>query len=264
MAGLGPYSGHGLRAPGCGPRATAPPRTRYNPDVRFLMLLSTSRRNDCERYGAAWVRAGGDAAEIVPVTPAAAAVDELECDGVLLTGGPDVEPWRYGEPPLAGVALQPDAERDALDLAVLARAEARGWPVLGVCYGCQVLNVQRGGSLIQDLDGAGLPGHRLAGAREALAHAVTRDPASRWLRHLPSEFAVNSRHHQAVLRPGDGLRVVATAPDGVVEALEGEEEDRFVLGVQWHPEDVIGGPHEAVFRAFRTACTRFASARGER
>ena len=226
------------------------------------MLLSASRRNDCDRYSAAWVRAGGAAGEIAAGTPAAPATDGLEYDGVLLTGGPDVEPWCYGEPPLAGVDLQPDLDRDALDLAMLARADERGWPVLGVCYGCQVLNVQRGGTLIQDLDGAGLAGHRFAGARDALAHAVRRDPSSRWLRHLPAEFAVNSRNHQAVRRPGRGLRVVATAPDGVVEALEGEEQNRFVLAVQWHPEDVAGGPHEAVFRAFRAAWRRFASARG--
>lgn len=228
------------------------------------MLLSERRRADLERYAAAWVRAGGSAADIVPVTPAGASPDELECDGVLLTGGPDVEPWRYGEAPLPGVGLQPEGERDALDLDVLARADARRWPVLGICYGCQVLNVHRGGSLVQDLDAAGLPGHRFVGARDALVHPVTRDPRSRWLSRVPDEFLVNSRHHQAVGRPGAGLRVVASAPDGVVEALEGVEADRFLLAVQWHPEDVAGGPHEEIFRSFREACAVFAAGRSGR
>jgi len=232
--------------------------------VLVAVLLSDDRRHDFERYAAAWVRAGGAATELVALTPAAARVEGLECDGVLLTGGPDVEPWRYGEAPLAGVPLQPDAARDALDVAVLRRADDRGWPVLGVCYGCQVLNVQRGGSLVQDLDAAGLPGHRHAGPRDAVAHPVRRDAVSRWLRDLPAEFAVNSRHHQAVARAGAGLRAVATAPDGVVEALEGDDADRYVVAVQWHPEDLVGGPHEALFRGFRAACARRAAARSGR
>jgi putative glutamine amidotransferase len=228
------------------------------------MLLTNDSRNSFERYGAAWVRAGGDLGELVPVSPDGAAVDRRECDGVVITGGADVEPRCYGELPLAGVVLETDGNRDALDLDVLSRADARGWPLLGICRGLQILNVHRGGSLFQDLDTAGLPGHTSAGARDRLAHSVTRDPGSRWLRHLPGEFRVNSRHHQGVCRLGDRLRVVAAAPDGVVEAIEGVEEERFVAGVQWHPEDVVGGPHEAVFRVFRTACERFAASRSGR
>ena len=223
------------------------------------MLLASDWRSAFERYGAGWVRAGGALDELVPVTPAVTGVGELECDGVLLTGGSDVEPQRYGEPPLAGITLETDGARDALDLAVLSRADSRGWPVLGICRGLQILNVHRGGSLIQDLDSAGLEGHTSAGARDHLAHIVTRDPHSRWLSQLPDEFRVNSRHHQAARRRGDGLRVVASAPDGVVEAIEGIDTDRFLLAVQWHPEDVAGGAHEAVFRAFRASCESFAA-----
>ena len=228
------------------------------------MLLGSDWQPSFERYGAAWVRAGGTFAEIVPISPATAPVNGLESDGVLLTGGADVEPWRYGEAPAAGVELETSSERDTLDLAVLARAEARGWPVLGICRGLQILNVHRGGSLIQDLDAAGLPGHRAQGARELLAHPVRRGPGSRWLRTLPDEFAVNSRHHQAVGRAGQRLQVAATAPDGVVEALEDREATRFVAAVQWHPEDLIGDAHEEVLRAFRSACETFAADRSGR
>jgi putative glutamine amidotransferase len=225
--------------------------------VRVLLAHSDDRQFEIARFDAAWRRAGGNGDELVSITPATAAAtlgNGLDADGVLLTGGPDVEPWRYGREPLAGADLRPDRARDALDLELLAHADARGWPVLAVCYGCQILTVARGGELIQDLDMAGKPGHRVLEPKDFLAHTVSRSPSSRLLRTLPPEFAVNTRHHQAVLRPGDRLRVVATAPDGVIEALEGVEEDRFVLAVQWHPEHIAGGPHDEVFRLFREAC----------
>jgi putative glutamine amidotransferase len=228
------------------------------------MVLGSHWQANFERYGAAWVRAGGAFDEIVPVSPASAPGNGLDCDGVLLTGGADVEPWRYGEAPAAGVELDTSGERDELDLAVLARADAHRWPLLGICRGLQILNVHRGGSLYQDLDTAGLPGHRVESPRDALAHAVRLEPATRWLAHLPGEFLANTRHHQAVQRPGRGLRVVANAPDELIEAVEGEEEDRFLVAVQWHPEDIVGGAHEAVFRAFRDACAGFAARRGGR
>jgi putative glutamine amidotransferase len=225
--------------------------------VRVLLVHSDDRKFEVARFGAAWRRAGGGAGELVAVTPATAAATlagGIECDGVLLTGGPDVEPWRYGCDPLVGAELHPDRARDALDLEVLAFADANRWPVLAVCYGCQILAVARGGELIQDLDLAGKPGHRVLEPKDFLAHTVSRSPASRLLGTLPAEFAVNTRHHQAVMRPGNRLRVIATAPDGVIEALEGVEDDHFVLGVQWHPEHIEGGPHDEVFRLFRAAC----------
>jgi len=228
------------------------------------MLLSDSRPFEVERYGGAWVRAGGSLAELEPVTPTTAAgiLDGgLAADGVLLTGGPDVEPWRFGEPPLPGVELSPDSGRDALDLAVLARADAHGWPVLGICYGCQVLAVHRGGSLIQDLDAEGVAGHRVPEPKDFLAHTVKLVGPGRMAAALPEEFAVNSRHHQAVRFPGEGLAVTALAADGVVEAVEGVDPSRFVVGVQWHPENLSGGPHEQIFRLFRAACAEFAAGR---
>jgi putative glutamine amidotransferase len=232
--------------------------------VRVLLVHSDDRQFEIARFGAAWRRAGGNDGELISIAPATATAtlgNGLECDGVLLTGGPDVEAWRYGRVPLAGAELHADRARDTLDLELLAHADTHGWPVLGVCYGCQLLTVARGGELIQDLGLAGKPGHRVLEPKDFLAHTVARSPSSRLLRTLPAEFAVNTRHHQGVLRSGERLRVVAVAPDGVIEALEGIEEDRFVLAVQWHPEHIAGGPHDEVFRLFRAACAEASSRR---
>jgi putative glutamine amidotransferase len=232
--------------------------------VRVLLSHSDDRQFEIERFGAAWRRAGGSDVELVPIAPATASAvlaDGARFDGVLLTGGPDVEPWRYGREPLAGAKLHPDHARDELDLDLLARADAQRWPVLAVCYGCQLLAVARGGELIQDLDLAGKPGHRMLEPKDFLAHTVTRSPESRLLRTLPAEFAVNTRHHQAVLSAGARHRVAAVSADGLIEALEGLDDDRFELAVQWHPEHIAGGPHDEVFRLFRQACAAYAARR---
>lgn len=223
--------------------------------MRVLLVHSDDRPFEVERFGAAWEAAGGARTELVPVTPAVAGAwvrDGVRPAGVLLTGGPDVEPWRYGQPPLAGVDVHPDGARDALDLDLLARADQARWPVLAVCYGCQVLAVARGGALIQDLPVAGLDGHAVHRPVDRLAHQVEM-LAPRLLSWMPPEFPVNSRHHQAIAEPGR-LRVVARAPDGVIEAVEDHDAGRFVVGVQWHPENLLFDPHLEVFRRFRAAC----------
>jgi putative glutamine amidotransferase len=229
--------------------------------MRVLLAHCDHRGFEVERFGAAWVRAGGDPGELVAVTPAtlATVLPGLggPISGLLLTGGPDLEPARYGVTPPPGMTIDGDRPRDALDLELLARAEAGDWPVLGVCYGCQVLNVFLGGTLVLDLDSAGKPGHKVKEPNDHLAHPVDRSPRSRLLATLPERFAVNSRHHQAVDRVGATLEVVATAPDGVVEAIEQTDTGRFVLGVQWHPENLAQGEHVEVFRAFRAACLAF-------
>jgi len=223
--------------------------------MRILLVHSDARPFEVERFGAAWEAAGGATTELVPVTPANADAwirNGVDPAGLLLTGGPDVEPWRYGQAPQAGVELHPDGARDALDLELLARADEVGWPVLGICYGCQVLAVARGGSLIQDLPAAGLDGHALYRPLDRLAHAVELGEPS-YLAWMPSRFQVNSRHHQAIAEPGR-LHVVARAPDGVIEAVEDHAAGRFVVGVQWHPENLLFEPHLELFRRFRAAC----------
>jgi gamma-glutamyl-gamma-aminobutyrate hydrolase PuuD len=231
--------------------------------VRVLLSHSDDRPFEVERFGTAWQRAGGVPGELLPVTPSTAA--ELPASdgvvaGVLLAGGPDVEPWRFGASPEPGVALHLDPARDALDLALLRRAERAGWPVLAVCYGVQLLNVHHGGTLIQDLERAGKPGHRIREPKDFIAHRVRRLKESRWLPGLPDELNVNSRHHQAIDRVADALTVIAIAPDGVVEAVERPGAGRFVVGVQWHPENMTQAEHVAQFAAFRAACLAQAAA----
>lgn len=167
-------------------------------------------------------------------------------DGLLLSGGTDVAPERYHEAPHPAV-VDVDAARDAFEIALATHALVERLPVLAICRGIQVLNVARGGSLIQDIPSQ-LPGaldHNLVSPPHepyALAHEVWLEKDS-LLASLMKErlidadtCEVNSRHHQSVGRLGEGLKVSATAPDGVVEAIE-DPSVPFCLGVQWHPEN---------------------------
>jgi putative glutamine amidotransferase len=168
-------------------------------------------------------------------------------DGLLLTGGSDIDPAMYGAPrhPDTG---EPDPARDTLETVLLREALERDLPVLAICRGLQLLNVALGGTLVQHIEG-----HRHR--EQPDVHPITIGSHSR-LRSIlgVDEFVVNSRHHQCVDRVASGLVVVARAPDNVVEALEFPGK-RFVLAVQWHPEDRAGGPDARLFEAFRDAAT---------
>ncbi len=156
--------------------------------------------------------------------------------GLVLTGGPDVDPALYGETRQPETD-QADSERDVLEMSLLEEALPRDFPLLAICRGLQILNVSQGGSLIQHLDPA--QRHQWSGAsREKPAHDVVIEPGT-----LLAEIAgtnvwrVNSRHHQAVKRLAGNLRVSAVdAQDGTIEAIE-HPGKRFVVAVQWHPED---------------------------
>ncbi len=166
--------------------------------------------------------------------------------GLLLAGGTDVDPALYGAAREAQTD-QPDPVRDSLEAALLDEALGRDLPVLGICRGLQFLNVRLGGTLSQHIGG-----HKCPKQRDV--HPVTIAPAS--LLHAileTQEYVVNSRHHQGADRVGKGLVVTATAPDGVIEALELPGK-RFVLAVQWHPEARTDGPDARLFDAFRKAC----------
>jgi putative glutamine amidotransferase len=162
--------------------------------------------------------------------------------GVLLTGGGDVDPAWYGEPPHATFTAA-EAGRDDFELALARAAVAANRPLLAICRGMQVLNVALGGSLIQDIPSevAGAVTHAVDEPRSAIAHEVWVAPESRlWTimsDHLEGEsLQVNSRHHQAVRVVAPGFDVSATAPDGVIEAIE-RPASRFCVAVQWHPEN---------------------------
>jgi putative glutamine amidotransferase len=166
-------------------------------------------------------------------------------DGLVLTGGSDVDPARYGAPrhPETG---EPDPDRDSLETVLLREALERDLPVLAICRGHQLLNVVLGGTLAQHIEGHLHP-------KQPDVHPITiASPSRLWSILGVDEFMVNSRHHQGVDRVASGLVVVARAPDNVVEALELPGK-RFVLAVQWHPEDRSGGPDAKLFEAFRDA-----------
>jgi putative glutamine amidotransferase len=171
--------------------------------------------------------------------------------GVCLSGGPDLDPAAYGAQPHAQLGPT-EPNLDAFELAVARAADAAGLPILGICRGCQALNVARGGTLVQHLPDVldGSIGHRQADPGWVATHAVDIVDGSRLARIVgASRIPVNSFHHQAVDRLGEGLRPVAWSADGSIEGIESDEE-RLVLGVQWHAETLDGDePHARLFRA---------------
>jgi gamma-glutamyl-gamma-aminobutyrate hydrolase PuuD len=176
--------------------------------------------------------AGGVPVLLPPVTAAAAVVDRL--DAVVLSGGPDVAPARYGAAPHPSTGTsRPD--RDAAETAVLHRALERGLPVLGVCRGAQLMNVALGGTLVQHVpDAVGHTGHNPSPGVFGTTD-VTLTPAGRVGAAVGPAVSVLCHHHQAIDRVADGLVVTGRAADGTVEAVELAGRP-FVVGVQWHPE----------------------------
>ncbi|MFJ5532241.1 gamma-glutamyl-gamma-aminobutyrate hydrolase family protein [Streptomyces sp. NPDC093261] len=173
-------------------------------------------------------RAGGLAAMLPPDDPAHAAATVARLDGVVIAGGPDVDPSCYGaeRSPRTGT---PAPERDSWELALIEAALTSGTPLLGICRGMQLLNVALGGTLVQHIDG-----HAQGGGVFG-RHTVEPVPGTRYAQVVPEPASVPTHHHQAVGRLGDGLVVSAYAEDGTVEAVERPGGD-WVLGVQWHPE----------------------------
>lgn len=187
-----------------------------------------------------------------------AALDE--CDGLLLTGGVDVDPNEYGETPHPTVELDP--ARDDFELALARLAISRDMPLLAICRGSQVLNVAAGGSLIQDLPSqhASTIGHSIVEPKNAIAHDVAIEPGTclSVLVGAP-RVAVNSRHHQAVKATAPGFVVSATSPDGVIEAIE-KPDAAFCVGVQWHPENFWAtGQFKSLFDGLIDAARRRAT-----
>lgn len=174
----------------------------------------------------AHVRAAGGLPVVLPHASGDAAALAARLDGLLLSGGEDLDPARSG----ASGARATDPARDDSELALLAAARERRLPVLGICRGMQLLSVAFGGSLVDGLDAHD---RRDAPFRQA-AHPVRCRAGSRVRRLAGAASHVNSVHRQGVEAPGAGLRATAHAPDGIVEALEHADEP--LLGIQWHPE----------------------------
>lgn len=225
-----------------------------NPGERDRAFVYTTYTESLRRAGAVPV--------LIPPQPENAEDIVSGLDGLVLAGGEDCDPSIYGEERHPSVEPM-DVRRQENDLTLARVARERGIPTLGICLGAQVMNIAAGGTLIQDIESQ---------HETEIEHAS--DPAAR-VRHDvhieqgtrlaaivgEREVNVNSSHHQAIRRVGDGLRVTAHAPDGIVEGVE-DPRHPFYVGVQWHPEDMPGEESaKAIFGAFLEAARRYAEDR---
>lgn len=271
----------GAAGPGGHLRGRPVSRPRVVVPARFARSLTALRHEypavvATRPLVSAVLRAGGDPLVLVPLAPGGEADDaEVEArlagaDGVLLPGGADVSPRRYGEPGVAEQVYGVDDEQDAFDLAVARVALGRGLPLLAVCRGVQVVNVALGGTLVQ----------HMAAPHQPRTHAVEVTPGTRLAEVLGgadgagggggpgvgasglggsgvARAEVSCSHHQCLARLGDGLVVTAVADDGTIEAVERPDAPEWFLGLQWHPEDTAAGdpvqqaPFDALVAAAR-------------
>jgi len=213
-----------------------------------------------EDYRQAILHVGGEPIVLDVSTPVDEALKGI--DGLLLTGGDDVEPARYGEPPHT-TTVEAEPGRDEFEIGMVTAARAREVPIFAICRGIQVLNVAFGGTLVQDIPSQ-LPGslehslpcppnqaftfaHEVWIEKDSLLGTLMRE------RLTDDTCEVNSRHHQAVKDDASGFKVGATAPDGVIEAIE-DPAALFCLGVQWHPENFFRtGEFRPLFEGFLEA-----------
>jgi putative glutamine amidotransferase len=222
-----------------------------------MTVIGISACRKLEDYRQSILHVGGDPRVLEISTSIDEALAGL--DGLMLTGGGDVAPARYGEAAHATVE-EAEAGRDLFEIALVTAARQRNLPIFAICRGVQVLNVAFGGTLVQDIPSQ-VPGalaHSLpVPAHQAyeLAHEIWIEKGSLLAtlmreRIVDDGCEVNSRHHQAVKQVAAGFVVSATAPDGVIEAIE-DPAARFCLGVQWHPENFFRtGEFRALFEGF--------------
>lgn len=233
-----------------------------------MILLSTSSEEAAAPYVEALKAVGFSAEEIDIVGPERRAEGSnlaAEAAGVVLAGGADLEPWRYGEEIREDSGVVTVPERDELEWALLDGARSQKVPVWAICRGLQVANVYFGGSLWQDLPSQRprVVEHSVDLPKDALSHSIAvptlsspfAESLGRRLSDRTSDLAVNSRHHQAIKELGRDLRAVAWSPDDLVEAIElsprAEGAAWWLRGVQWHPENLIAIPEQlALWRDF--------------
>jgi putative glutamine amidotransferase len=200
------------------------------------------------------ITAAGGAPVILPVQSNREVISHyLEIiDGLLLSGGVDIDPFLFGEEPLVG-SRETDPQRDVFEVNICKEALERKFPVLGICKGCQIMNIAAGGDIFQDLytQKKGVIEHFQQAPREFPVHSIIIDRDSYLYQITGKEGCrVNSLHHQAIRNIAPSFRVVARARDGVIEAIEKKE--GFALGVQWHPESMYKDREEQfqIFQEF--------------
>ena len=216
------------------------------------------------------IKAGGGAPWVVPCLPDRKFVAESvrRCDGVLLTGGDDIEPRLYAEPlpgPLLRTLHPADPTRDLFELMLLDEVFRQRKPLLAICRGHQMVNVALGGTLLVDIESQqrGAMDHARMDKKNQIVHEVQADSGSLLAKtYGKTRFGVNSSHHQAVEKVAKPLRATAVSRDGIIEGLELGPAERhllpYLLAVQFHPERLFGRheEHLRLFRSFADACRR--------
>jgi putative glutamine amidotransferase len=228
-----------------------------------MTVIGISPCRKLEDYRQAILHVGAEPRVLDPSMPIEQALAGI--DGLMLTGGDDVAPSRYGEQAHPTV-VEAEAGRDEFEIGLINSARARQLPILAICRGVQMLNVACGGTLVQDIPSqlTGALAHSLPvppNLAYSLAHEVWVEKDSLLSKLMRERLAddtceVNSRHHQAVKDVARGFRVSATAPDGVIEAIE-DPAAAFCLGVQWHPENFFRtGEFRSLFEGFVEAAQK--------
>ena len=236
------------------------PKIRVGIPYRTRKEELSNKRDSYDKYVAAVAANGAEPVEIsLGLTPEESQSLAQTLDAVVLPGSPaDVEPSLFHATRHPKTA-ESDAARERTDFALLDHAVTEHKPVLAICYGVQSLNVFLGGALVQDIPSAihTKIQHAWAGHEGPEPHhEVTLDAGSRLAQLAGSTQArVNSSHHQSVLQPGKNLRVVAHAPDGVIEAVEWTGDANWIVGVQWHPERMVAADElsQSLFRELAAA-----------
>jgi putative glutamine amidotransferase len=225
--------------------------------VKIVLTLEDGTRG--ADYFPALEAAGFSRGEVLPLGSRDA--PPADFDGLLLSGGEDVDPALYGQERHARLG-RVNRRRDDQELGLIAAARRRGIPIFGICRGLQVLNVAYGGTLVQDIPALkpSAVRHDVPSPKDFRAHEVATAPGSFLSPAGPSRLAVNSRHHQAIERLGSGLAACARSDDGLIEAIAavGHAPERpSVFAVEWHPENFAGDSDaENLFRLFAEAVRR--------
>lgn len=230
------------------------------PRVGITMSTEQGKLFVNREYCDAIIQAGG-IPFLLPYTEEPAIIGEMaaSCDGLLLSGGGDIDPTLFGEEPIPGLGeIVP--VRDEMEILLIREFMKQNKPILGICRGCQILNIALGGDMYQDLTSQKTPllQHSQKAPRSHASHTIEIKDGS-LLKSIvgKSSTKVNSYHHQAVRVTASSLVASAWTSDGVIEAIEGKNHP-FVLGVQWHPESMASSQTDAqkLFRAFVDACDK--------